>query len=467
MSFNIEGKEGLIKSKPTITINLPPTQIGNSELLYKSNEYIKYAFNGIRSAVKINNVPYNSNHLYLWKGKIHNIPNVFYDAELIIETNNGHQKTFICFLLKHSYSIHTPTAIDNLWNNDGDNSSNTVELDLVNMLPSVKEVKGRCIYYKDGINTVIINTQPIFINGQLKLLSSLPKCFLFSTFTDNYNIVKYSIYGKSSTNVDNVQTVQENTASFIEGLDPDSGIIATQLAAAGLYLDCSPTSQSTDTLPSITIPLDKNGNVNLSNSLLYSSIMNSLTLFIIIAFVILALPSFYKVAIVDVINKINVPDKATRLTTVTYFIGLIIATLVIALSFDGFKNGNTYESYSGIMFGIMLFAGIIRMFFLKNNKEYSFQKVYNWNPIDIYEWLKETYRYIMANSSTIMFYYIVCNIVTILAFVPAALTAQNFVPPEDTISHVLTVILGVGFAYNFVLAAFFKIVYDAYSVESR
>jgi hypothetical protein len=488
--------------QPIIKINLPPKEI--SDIIVKTPEYIKYSFYGNQREpnITINKTQYIINNLYIWKGKIHNITGVYYDGELIIETSNGNQKTFLCFLLKHSYTVTEPTIIDKLWS-----SETPVLFDLEKELSKIEK---DAIYYKNGINTIIVPLTPIYINSVLKTQLPYPKCFIFTNFSNDYTIVKYKFETITSQTI---QTIQDSNASYIEGFEKfkndkfnedinkfsdsvtkmftpttnttisskvikkntetdtlafDPSIIATSLQEKGLYLDCAPTSQSTKTLPSITLPLDINGNVNLSNSLLYSSIMNSLILFMIIIFVCLSLPNIYKFTIVDVINRINVPDKATRLTTVSYFIVLIIGIMMIALVVDGLNNGNVYEAYGGLLIGIMLFSGLFRLYLLKNSKDYSFQQVYNWSFSDFPVWLNEIYYYFMDNSNTIGTIYLIICIIAIVPFlIPSLVIPDTFIPSNDKFIHVLSVILGFAFSYNIILAPFLYLLYDAYSIKPQ
>ena len=456
MSFDINKETNLIK--PNIKICPITKEITNKDILVKNEEYIKYLFygNNREPAVKINKIQYIPNNLYIWKGQIHNIPNIKYDAEFIIETVNGNQKTFICILLKHSYTVNSPTVIDNLWNNTDDKSIN------INLNTFFNDNKN-AIYYKNGINTIIIPIKPFFIKTNLKSNQPYTKCFILPNYSNNY-IITNLLFDELPKKT--VQTIQDNINSFIEGFTIDPNVIATDLTENGLYLDCAPTSQSTNTLPSITIPLDANGNVNLSNSLLYSSIMNALILFVIIVFVFLSLPYFYKFAIVDVIAKIDVADKATRLTTVCCFIFIAILILAISLIIDGFGHGNIYQSYAGIVFALILFIGTIRIYFLRNNKDYNFQQIYNWNPIDLFIWSKEVYNYTLNNFNSIGFNYILFNIIVILCFIiPALVVPKLFIPSTDTITHVIGVILGFGISYNFLLATFAFLIYDTFSVK--
>lgn len=460
MSFNID-KETNPQQQLNIIIKLPINEI--RDIVIKNKEYIKYLFYGNQRepTIIINKTQYITNNLYIWKGKIHNIPNIQYDGELIIETINGNQKTFLCFLLKQSYTITTPTIIDKLWNNVNQES---FLFDLEKLLQTTN-IEQSAIYYKDGINTIIISIIPIYINTNLKTHSPYPKCFIIPNFSNDYNMIKYKyIKSQSQLQNNNIQTIQENITSYIEGFN--NTIIETELTEKGLYLDCAPTSQSTNTLNAITIPLDVNGNVNLSNSLLFSSIMNSLILFIIIAFVVLSLPSFYKFTIVDVINKINVPDKATRLKTVSYFIVFAILILSLSLIIDGIIIGrNIYQAYAGVLIGLMLCIGIIRIWFLQNNKDYSFQQIYNWNPIDIFVWLNEIHNYYIEHSNGIGFNYILFSFLISLLLLGPILSQKNFLPSTDTFLHSVTVILGYGLSYNIIMAFFVYLIYDTYKTN--
>jgi hypothetical protein len=151
---------------------------------------------------------------------------------------------------------------------------------------------------------------------------------------------------------------------------------------------------------------------------------------------------------------------------VCYFIFTAILILVISLVADGLTNSNIYQAYSGLLFGLMLIVGSIRLYFLRNNKDYNFQQIYNYNPIDLFIWLNEVYYYMLDHSSSIGMIYVLCNIIVILPFSLSALLSTNFIPSGDNITHVLSVIFGVGFAYNIIIAPFLVLVYDTFKVKT-
>jgi hypothetical protein len=445
--------------------------INNASVVISDNEYIKYSTYDGKTSIVINGTNFYDNSFYIWKGKIHDLSRMHYDAEFIIECVNGNQKVFVCFPLKHQYGLSN-TFIDNLWN----------QRDTIADIGSLLGHSSNSIYFKDGINTVIVYLKPINISTNLKSRLPNPKCFIVPRFSHNFSVIKMEVINKSETAKNTPKTLQESFFSYFDGVESFenlisidangnitgissefTGISQVDLASNGLFLDCAPTSQSTETLPALTIPLDKNGNINLSNSLMFSSIMNSLILFILISFVFMTLPTVYKYTIVDVIAKFNVPDKATRLTTVSYFICTVIFIFSVSLICDGMIHSNMYEAYTGIFIGLMLAVGIGRTYFLKNNKDYSFPIVYNWSPQDLFVLLKDAYDFSVDNSGTVGLIYFVLTFILILCFlVPALVSSKVFIPSADTKTHVVAVILGMGFSFNLILAPFLALLNKAY-----
>jgi hypothetical protein len=444
--------------------------INNASVVISDNEYIKYSIYDAKSSIVVNGTKFYDNSFYIWKGKIHDLSTINYDAEFIIECVNGNQKVFVCFPLKHQYGL-SDTFIDNLWN----------QRDTIADIGSFLGRGDNAIYFKDGINTVIVYLKPINISTNLKSRLPNPKCFIVPRFSHNFSVIKTALISEGKSAEITPKTIQESFFSYFEGFDPGSiisidssnnladissdftGISQVDLAQSGLFLDCAPTSQSTETLPALTIPLDKDGNINLSKSLMFSSIMNSLILFILISVVFMTLPTVYKYTIVDVISKYNVPDKASRLKTVSYFACTSIFIFSLSLICDGMIHSNMYEAYTGIFLGLMLAVGIGRTYFLQNNKDYNFPIVYNWSPQDLFVLLKDAYDYSLTNANSVGLIYFVLNLILILCFlVPVLVSSKTFIPPTDTKTHVVAVILGMGFSFNLILAPFIKLVYDAY-----
>jgi hypothetical protein len=481
MSFDINKQANPQLPQNIIFDTLQKKIISNSDIISRHNDYIKYSFYDGKSALTINGNKYYNGAIYVWKGKIHDIQSIDYDGEFIIEFFNGNEKVFLCFLLKYTYG-NSETFIDKLCLKNMDDT-------LVDFQPLIDNSKRDAIFYKDGINKVIVYLSPIKIKTQLIFKLPFAKCYIIPNYSPDYNIVHVNFPLTISTNEDtfSVKTLQESFFSYMEGfaqptdnfiaIDPSgnimdisgafTGISQPALAENGLYLDCAPTSQSTETIPSITLPLDKNGNLNLSNSLLFSSIMNSLILFILIAFVFLTLPTFYKWTFIDVIAKNNVPDKGTRLKTVCILAFIAISIFCISLICDGVIHQNMYQAYAGIFVGLMLLVSMGRLYFLRNNNDYNFQQIYNWSPVDIFVFFKESYNYVLDNFNTICGMYVIFNILVILCFLlPAYLATSSFLPPTDTVGHATTVILAFGFSYNLIFVPFVHLVGTTFSVNN-
>jgi hypothetical protein len=130
------------------------------------------------------------------------------------------------------------------------------------------------------------------------------------------------------------------------------------------------------------------------------------------------------------------------------------------------NNGNIYESYSGVLFAFILFIGTLRVFYLRNNKEYSFIKVYNWNPVDIFIWLNESYKYYFDNIRIISGIYIIFNIL-LLSFIIPALVSDSYLPSTDNILHLISLVLGIGITYNIIIAPSMYLLYDSYKIKKE
>ena len=469
---------------PHITVNLIKKEV--THIQSRDNDYIKYSLLGNEKTpnVIIGNTNFISHNLYIWKGKIHDIPNIDYDAECIIETmpSGSNGKCFVCFLLKTAVNMATDkTSIDLLWNNT--EATHPIQLDLEKDMArptATTTTTTTAMYFKNGIDTIIIILDVINVKSNLKANQS-SKCFLMPSFIPNYIITPIH-YGNGNRPP---RTIQDTTAiegftqttpqNFdIVGLDGNNdiydvadvnntGINLTKLTESGLYLDCAPTSQSTNTLSAITIPLDKAGNVNLSNSLAFSSIINALIVLLIVVTTFLSTPTLYKYTIMNIVRNSNIADKQSRLTTVGYFMFFIFIVFSAALIIDGIRF-NIYEFYAGLVSAAFLGISTIRLFSLRHHKDFNFPLIYNWSPNDISVWLKESYYFFLDYHYGIGSVFFTLLVIVFLAFmVPILVTPASFLTSNDTTIHAIIVVAGFGVAYSCVFAPFLYLMYKTIS----
>lgn len=466
----------------TLNVKIDLSQKEITNIQTRNPQFINYSFfgNNKTPTVIINNTHYVSHNLFIWKGRIHNIPSIDYDAECIIETIYNNQKCFVCFLLKSAmFSSNADahiTSIDKLWNITDNTSAipTTSAIPITMEIPTTtlldlnqnEELNGEnlAIYYKNGIHTVIINLKPIIVKSDLKTTAPYPKCFLMEAFNKNYEIIQINPINAKGDVIENFDLVGLNG-----NVSADlAGINLVELTEQGLYLDCSPTSQSTATLDTLTVPLDKQGNINLSKSLFFTSIMNCLIIVMIFMAALWTMPSFYKYCIVSIIEQNSIPDKSTRLKTVSYFMFIILLIFAVALILDGLSGHNVYEFYAGfIALAFVLFSCIV-LFIFRNSPGYSFQKVYNWNPIDIWDWLSESYSFFKDNSHGVLSVFFGIIIVFGIALtIPILMRPEKILPDTDTQIHALTVVVGFLLPYSIILSPFIFLLYKTMSKTSR
>jgi len=455
--------------KLSLAIDVQPIKYIQS----RDPEYIKYLYHGSEKSpiIRINNTSYINHSLYIWKGKIHPIQWLDYDGELIIEclTSSGNTKCFICFLLKQDSTVK-PTEIDKLWKASGES--------IITKLGN----ESTAIYYKNGIDTVIVFTDTIPINEDLRTSLPYPRCYLFPNYIENYRIINNNVPTTDTTTTSKIkegfdmigidqynqffqETLSGDLANGASIADGSETFNIAKLNDAGLYLDCAPTSQSTEQLKAITIPLDEQGNVNLSSALQLSATMTALIILTITGFLFMSIPTMYKSTVIKLIEMTTVPDKATRLKTVNYFIFIIWFIFALALLMDGFSNGNIYEGYAGLVSFFIVLVSTIILIYKQKYPEYSFPLVYNWNVADVGLWFKEIYTYYTDYSAGINTAFGAYLVLIVLVFIlPILVSSKKILPTTDTQTRVFGVVFGFGIAYSFIFAFFSHYLLLKYSV---
>jgi len=196
MSFNISDSSRITKDKSVICNYYDCSiYLNQYERTPNNGGYIKIPFFTPENIVRPNaffisgepTIKYISNSLQIYK-KTHNINDIDYDGELVIENNqitNGDTKIYICFPLK-TYPNQKPNEIDNIIKKS--EVMNSGELSMTINLNKMFDKLQKYIFYKSGNNIVVVFTQPIKVQSSFD--KKYVECSLFSKFENNYNILQ-------------------------------------------------------------------------------------------------------------------------------------------------------------------------------------------------------------------------------------------------------------------------------------
>jgi hypothetical protein len=196
MSFNISDSSRITKDKSVICNYYDCSiYLNQYERTPNNGGYIKIPFFTPENIVRPNaffisgepTVKYISNSLQIYK-KTHNINDIDYDGELVIENNqitNGDTKIYVCFPLK-TRPNQKPNEIDNIIKKS--EVMNSGELSMTINLNKMFDKLQKYIFYRSGNDIVIVFTQPIKVQSSFD--KKYVECSLFSKFENNYNILQ-------------------------------------------------------------------------------------------------------------------------------------------------------------------------------------------------------------------------------------------------------------------------------------
>jgi len=238
-------------------------------------------------------------------------------GEIVVEhtnTNKQMQKVYSCFLVKEIDSNITEE------NPKGDTTDNSLD-NLVRMvnnklqpeqtfdLSSVIPEQTHSIHYVDGENHIFVFTNPIEINkdtANFFKTKLAPKTKLFSIYPTNESSNKTLFYGSETIVLKKPQKTKDNKTKtgddvdtkeegfrIIEGIDNDDDI----------YIDCSPTGESDETIKAYKIPIDSEYSDH-KNQIDGFKMITHFFMFILITLLsFFTIPKLYKNIIVDRFNK--------------------------------------------------------------------------------------------------------------------------------------------------------------------
>jgi hypothetical protein len=269
--------------------------------------------------------------LYIFKN-IHNINNLSYDGELIIEhipVTNNVDKLFTVFMLKTDNIFQSPGILDNLIANAG------IKNELINLnLNEIIETNNTKKWYFPGISNslncmnnenVYVFSTPILVNSSFEYFKNVKKGEVDFLFSEN---LKYDL---------NITAIPHNQSNLIiEAL--------TDGASGNMVIKCTPihTNEVDENVSFLPITKESKKGYELFTSL-----------FVLILILIISIYPFYH------INTI----LKQRFSQTEYYIFISILTVInIIISFILFNDNSSINNIIGLIFTSVTVLIIIFVF---------------------------------------------------------------------------------------------------------
>jgi len=325
--FNINDTEKTMKDK-SVVVDYYEIPIYYYQYVQSSNNggHIEIPFRTTKNLVDPNaiyfssepTIKYRSNKLFIYK-KSHNIQNLEYDGELIIEnisTHNDNDVLYVCFPLKTNFN--KKNSIDKVIQMSEKIQPKDIKMDIT--VNSLFDNNQKYIFYNDGNKKIIIFTNPIEVSSKFDKYAI---CDKFSLYVDDYailqNISAKEGFQEGATTIDS-KTSQMTCVPILDGGE----VVKDPLLVN--YLNSTQMKQ--------------NNTINM---------LFSMVLFIIIFCVsFFGAPFAYKSVFMDKFN----PKNTTTLINETLLFSIFYLLLCIALFIGGF----TVPNYGSLITGIFLFV---------------------------------------------------------------------------------------------------------------
>ena len=235
-------------------------------------------------------------------------------GEIVIEHTNLNkqlQKVYTCFLLKETDVTNLP---------DGQTEEDITDNSLDGLIPLIDNdlqpeytfdlssdipTQTHSIHYVDNNNHIFVFTNPIEINKDTAKFFKTkvsPKTNLFSIYPTNDNSNKTLFYG-SETILLNGTSSNQDGFRLMEGIDEEDNAEESN----DIWIDCSPTGESDDTIAAIrNVPIDSEYSNHKEQINGFKMITHFFMFILITLLAFFMVPKLYKSLVID---RFNITDK--------------------------------------------------------------------------------------------------------------------------------------------------------------
>ncbi len=365
--------------------NTTDSIVENEQNRIKTNKkFYKISFNNKETNFTFKHLKpsaYTATNIYLYGVLHNNIPRITSDndgivGEIVIEHSSSVDskiKLYTCFLLSSAGNKPKSTTIDKLISNVVSLPKiSNIELDLNTEIPT----QHKCFHYKEetdikypamfGMSGITTGKTEIFVFTTPIQITKV-SANLFAKLSYETNL--FNINAPISPSCINIQSAATTTEGFetengattiTDGININTSAISdlsgNVYGTDDSYLECSIVNESVEQVQSTILPLD---NIVINDLNGYKMFVNFLLFCIICIVSNLAIPGFYKMAVVDNINK-NTNNKANAIRGADIVISLIVFIHVIWYLLYGiaYKESNKLilVSFALIAFYILGFS---------------------------------------------------------------------------------------------------------------
>ena len=293
---------------------------------------------------------YKSTNIYISK-KIHEIENVPFDGELIIEhipITNGISKFYLCIPLRTSKGVHS--KIDDLINKKA-----AITINLNSVLPPF----SRGILYDSTLlpiktplsDHVLLLNEPILVGTDF---ANFNKANLFEIYSSDYQIVSLEQYKQP----------------IVEGFQ--EGLIETKNMYCQPIDMNDPTDSSFNDVATITIPMGGADSKSDSTNVIMSLVNNFTIFFIVLLGLWFLVPFGYNTFLVDHINiaksnlDLSMKQKAGRLSASETLISIFFIIFSVSFIYTGTAGSNANFTIVGFFMFISFIIMFLRIQYMKN-----------------------------------------------------------------------------------------------------
>ena len=282
-------------------------------------------------------------------------------GEIVVEHTNPNkqlQKVYTCFLIKEVDStpkegqpegITTDNSLDRLIPLINNKLTPEYTFDLSSVIPT----QTHSIHYVDNNNHIFVFTNPIEINKDTANFFKTkvsPKTKLFSIYPTNDNNNKTLFYGSETILLNGTPSNQDGFR-LMEGIDEEDNAEETN----DIWIDCSPTGESDDTVAAIrNIPIDSEY-INHKEQIDGFKMITHFFMFILITLLaFFMIPKLYKSLVVDRFNIDNDVHKkifhADMAIILIFLVNLVVSFFPINIYYIMFISAFAIASYALIQF---------------------------------------------------------------------------------------------------------------------
>lgn len=293
-----------------------------------------------------------------------------------------------------------------------------------------------CIMYINNLPSDKFEINCIFLNPITTSNTSLIN--YFKTLNRNSDNVNTNFKNFPSGGIKDIltssilkpgQSTAAESESSAPGYDPNSQI----------YIDCSPTGASEETIASYNIPINSSMFKDIQNSSLSTLCANFILFGFIVAASYIGIPSIYNLAVLDKKN-LSVENRKTMIIYSKPAIILYFLTFSIVL----FITGNSTENISELLAGFLLiFLSIITYILLSVKEADSGYQPGSPFSSQFFAFLFNIFAYIFKSGKTILFLWIIFLLIILIIWGVGAKNNKGEKLIDDGLLWRLSVYLGI------------------------